>query len=405
MTVATTRDLRQQNRTKVLRTLVLSGETTRATLAADCELSPATVTNVVNELIDDGVVEEVGSVPSEGGRPIARLALRAAGAHMLGADVGERGVAVELFDLSMTRLDREFREAPASTADPAQISAALADAVAAVRERNPQLEATLVGLGVGLPGVVGPARGAAADPTLYAQSLGWTPTRVADLVSAPGLEVFADNGANALAVAELWFGAARGADDAVVGLLGRGIGLGVVCDGRLVRGALGSAGEWGHTKLGLGDGPECRCGARGCLEAYVGAHAILERWRATGASETGEGWRALSALVAAADAGDADAAVVVDETLDVLATALANLVNLLNPERIVLGGWVGLRLLPARRDELTARVRRLSLERPGGQFTIELCRFEGDSVALGAALMPLQAFIDRPRVRERAAVR
>ncbi|NUU18724.1 ROK family transcriptional regulator [Cellulomonas humilata] len=405
MTVATTRDLRQQNRTKVLRTLVLSGETTRATLAADCELSPATVTNVVNELIDDGVVEEIGSVPSEGGRPIARLALRAAGAHMLGADVGERGVAVELFDLSMNRLDREFREWPVSMAGPAEIHESLGAAVAAVRARHPEVEATLVGLGLGLPGVVERDHEHWQEATLYAQNLGWAPTPVGDLVSAPGLEVFADNGANTLAVAEMWFGAARGADDAVVALLGRGIGLGVICGGQLVRGALGAAGEWGHTKIGLGAGPTCGCGATGCLEAYIGAHAILERWRATGAQEPGEGWRALSALVAAAEAGEPAAIGVVDETLDVLAVALANLVNLTNPERIVLGGWVGLRLLPTRRDDLTERVRRLSLHRPGSQFTVELCRFEGDSVALGAALMPLQAFIDRPRVRERAAVR
>lgn len=397
---ATTRDLRAGNRAKVLRHIVIAQETTRARLAVECRLSAATVTNVVGDLLREGLIEERGSVPSDGGRPIARIGVNATGAYFLGADVGEHGVAVELFDLSFQRLDREFREGATRDATPAEIGVALRDAVRAIRDRNPQREARLMGLGLGLPGIVEGANGShrGSGVVLFAQSLGWPSVRLEELVDTAGLEVFADNGAKALASAEMWFGAVRGVDHALVALLGRGIGLGVVTRGDLMRGFASSAGEWGHVKVGR-DGPLCRCGARGCLEAYVGADAILRRWRDAGGSPDGLGWRALTALVEAADAGETAAVAVLDETLEILATALANLVNLTNPERIVIGGWVGLRLMQARQKELELLIRAEALDRPGAQFTIELCRFEGDSVALGAALLPLQRLIDHPATK------
>ena len=145
---ATTRDLRARNRANVLRQVVLSQETTRAGLAVACQLSAATVTNVVGDLLREGLLEERGLVPSDGGRPIARIGVKASGAYFLGADVGEHGVAVELFDLSFTLLDREFREGQTRDAKPAEIGAALHDAVSAIRARNPQCEAQLIGLGL-----------------------------------------------------------------------------------------------------------------------------------------------------------------------------------------------------------------------------------------------------------------
>lgn len=394
---ATTRDLRARNRANVLRHVVLSQVTTRAGLAVACQLSAATVTNVVGDLLREGLLEERGSVPSDGGRPIARIGVKPRGAYFLGADVGEHGVAVELFDLSFTRLDREFREGQTRDAKPDEIGEALQAGVAAIRARNPDCESRLVGLGLGLPGIVEDALGlhGGHGVVLYAQSLGWPPVHLDEFLDVDGLEVFADNGAKALATAEMWFGSVRGIDHALVVLLGRGIGLGVVTEGQLVRGLTSSAGEWGHIKVGRG-GPLCRCGAHGCLEAYAGADAILRRWSDAGGNPAGSGWRALTALVKAADAGDAAAGAVVDETIEILAVALSNLVNLTNPERIVVGGWVGLCLMQSRRKELETQIRAASLERPGGQFALELCRFEGDSVSLGAALLPLQRLIDHP---------
>ncbi|MCV2395198.1 ROK family protein [Actinotalea sp. M2MS4P-6] len=395
----TTRELRARNRSRVLRELVLSQESTRAGLALALALSPATITNVLADLEAEGLVEDRGSVPSDGGRPIVKVGIRAGGAYVLGADVGEKGVAVELFDLAMTRVDREFRDAATRGANPAEIATALQAAVDAILGRNTAIRDRVVGLGLGLPGIVEDAGGSHAGHgvVLYAQSLGWPAVHLDELVDVPGLQVLADNGAKALAAAEIWFGSVRGVDDAVVALLGRGVGLGLVSSGRLLRGARSSAGEWGHTKIAA-DGRVCRCGGRGCLEAHVGSDALIAAWRERGGEPDGSGWRALDALVAAADRGDAAAVAVVDEALGTLALSLANLVNLTNPQKVVIGGWVGLRLMRSRRDELEARIREASLQRPGSQFELELCQFEGDSVALGAALLPLEKLIETPVV-------
>ena len=389
---ATVSDVRQRNRTQALRSIILAGQTSRAELARESGLSVASVTNLVSELISEGLVIEAGSVASSGGRPVTLLAPNPAGAYFLGADVGERGVAVELFDLSMTRVDTEFRGG--REGEPIEaIATDLDEALDALRERNPAAWDRMVGIGLGLPGIV--ESDADGRQVLYAQSLGWQPIPVTDLVSHD-IAVFAENGAKTQAMAELWDGAARGVQEALVVLLGRGVGLAIVTGGELAHGLMSSAGEWGHVKI-VRDGLLCRCGGHGCVEAYLGADAILTAWREAGGRFEGSGWRAVGELLEADKAGDAIAAGVVDELVATLGSALGGLVNLTNPERVVIGGWVGLRLMENLGPRIASATRAEALSRPGGQFELLACRFGGDTVALGAAMMPLGALLDEPR--------
>jgi K+-transporting ATPase ATPase A chain len=145
------------------------------------------------------------------------------------------------------------------------------------------------------------------------------------------------------------------------------------------------------------DGRLCRCGGRGCVEAYLGADAILEAWRSAGGVFEGTGWGAVGQLLTAAQDGDAVASAVVDELVATLGSALGSLVNLTNPARVVVGGWVGLRLMESLAARIEQSARAESLERPGGQFELVACRFGGDTVAIGAAMMPLEALLDAPR--------
>ena len=386
---ATVSDVRQRNRAQALRSVILTGQTSRAELARECGLSVASVTNLVSELISEGLIVEAGSVASSGGRPVTLLAPNPAGAYFLGADVGERGVAVELFDLSMTRVDREFRGG--REGEPIEaIAADLDEALDALRSRNPAAWERMVGIGLGLPGIV--ESDADGAQVLYAQSLRWPPIPVADLISHD-IPVFAENGAKTQAMAELWDGAARGVDEALVVLLGRGVGLAIVSHGELARGLSSSAGEWGHVKIVRG-GRLCRCGGRGCVEAYLGADAILQQWREAGGDVEGSGWRAIGELL---ESTDPAAMGVVDELVATLGSALGGLVNLTNPERVVIGGWVGLRLMESLGPRIEEATRAEALERPGSQFSLTACRFGGDTVALGAAMMPLEALIAEPR--------
>ena len=384
---STMTSLRHRNRSLVLRRIILARETTRAKLGQVCELSPASVTKLVGELIAEGLVRENGSVSSRGGRPIALIGPRPEAAYSIGADIGERGVAVELFDLTMNRVDREFRggreEESAET-----IAHDLSDALAALRERNPQAWTRLLGIGLGLPGLVETDVG--GEQILYAQTLGWPPVPIDELITTD-LPVFAENGAKTQAKAELWYGAAQEVEHCLVALLGRGVGLGVISDGRLTHGYASSAAEWGHTKVQRGGRP-CRCGGHGCVEAYAGSDAILSAWKAQGGVFDGTGWRAIGAFLEAAES-DATAAGLRDEVVDTVAVGLANMVNLMNPQRIIVGGWVGLRLMEHLAEPLERAIRAHSLARPGAQFDLRPSTFGGDAVAMGAAIMPVEALI------------
>ena len=383
--------LRQRNRAAALEFILRQRETTRADLARECGLSTASAANITSELIEDGLVVEIGSVASRGGRPIAIIGPRADGAFSIGVDVGERGVAVEIFDLNLQMVDREFRGGQ-SQESPGDIDRDLREAIDALRQRNPQRWPRVLGIGLGLPGVV--EESPDGQHILYAQSLGWAPHLIPTDLDE-NLPVFADNGAKTQARAELWFGAARGIDNAVVALLGRGVGLGVINQGRLFRGAFSGATEWGHTKIRFG-GELCRCGQHGCVEAYLGADALLDAWRAHGGAFEGSGWQAIGALVDAAET-DPAAQSVVDNAINALGAALGSVVNLTNPERIVIGGWVGMRLMDRHSAQIGEAIRSNSLNRLGDQFTLVVASFGGDTVALGSALMPIEELIRSPR--------
>jgi predicted NBD/HSP70 family sugar kinase len=393
---ATVSDVRQRNRRQALRSIILAGEISRAELAKECGLSIGSVTNLATELIAEGLVMEAGVIASRGGRPVTLLAPNPSGAYLLGADVGERGVAVELFDLAMNRVDREFRGGHEGE-NLQGITTDLQGAIEALRDRNGDAWEHLVGIGLGLPGLV--ESDAADGQVLHAQSLGWPAVAIAALV--PGdIPVYAENGAKTLAMAEMWNGAARGVDEALVVLLGRGVGLGIVSDGELRHGYASSAGEWGHLKI-VRNGKQCRCGGHGCVEAYLGADAILDSWREAGGVFEGSGWRAIGALLDADRAGDRIAVDVVNDVVETLGSALGGLVNLTNPQRVIIGGWVGLRLMETLSDRIETATRAESLDRPGGQFEMVPCRFGGDTVALGAAMMPLGALLSEPPLDSR----
>lgn len=384
--------LRLRNRSAVLQHVILARRTTRADIARDCGLSAASAANLVADLVAEGLVHEVGTVASGGGRPIALIEPRPEGAYTIGADIGERGVAVELFDLSMSAVDQEFRGGRAEE-DPAAIGRDLREAVGALRARHGDEWSRVLGVGLAMPGIV--ETDSAGAQTLYAQSLGWPPVSIEELLPLD-VPVVAENGGKTQAKAEQWFGAARGVDHAVVALLGRGVGIGLIQEGRLQAGSRSSAGEWGHTKVERG-GRRCRCGGRGCVEAYVGAQAMLDAWAERGGTFEGTGWRAVGQLLAAARDGDRAAVAVVDDAIGALGYGLSNLVNLTNPERIVLGGWVGIRLMEAVADRIEAAIRASSLDRPGSQFELLPSTFGGDTVAIGAAILPLEQLIREPR--------
>ncbi|MER8016839.1 ROK family transcriptional regulator [Streptomyces griseoluteus] len=396
----TVRDLRRGNRTAVLHRLYFDGPLSRFELGPATGLSSGSVSNVVADLIADGLVEEAGSVDSDGGRPRTLLRVAPHSGQMIGVDVGETRVRVELFDLALTELARAERPLTRPGYDVEDITGHVRDGVAEVLAAEGARPERLLGVGVGVPGIV--EHTADRGAVVHGQTIGWDAVPLERLLRATSglpesVPYFIDNGAKTLGQAEMWFGAGRGARNALVVLFGSGVGACLVTPevehGRAV--------EWGHLTVRV-RGRRCRCGAPGCLEAYAGAESLLARWREEGGRppEGTDEETALTAMLAAAyPAGDAEpdpvALAVLEETAEYLGAGLSDLINLFQPERILIGGWAGLQLgtrfLPAVRRHAAT----YALRHPADRVTIDLGRLGPDAVTVGAAILPLADFFSR----------
>ena len=391
----TVRDLRRENRSVVLWSLYFARPGSRQDLSAVTGLSPASVTNVVRGLLDEGIVTEAGSEDSDGGRPRVLLDINPDYGYVIGVDIGETRIRVELFDTAMT--ERAKAEYPLNPVEHEvdEVVSGIASGLTAVLTDGGIDPAAVLGVGIGVPGIV------EQDPEVFvhAQTYGWDAVPLERLLRRRTvLPLRFENCAKMTGQAELW----SGARNAAVVLIGSGVGASLISGGTHQE-ATSSAAEWGHTTVVVG-GRRCRCGSAGCLEAYVGAEAILER-HGSPAALSAEGEESmLAALIAAADSSPAADAVLA-ETAEYLGVGIGNLINLFNSERVILGGWAGLllggRLLPAIRES----ARRSSLRHPYAAASIELSQLGPEAVAFGAATLPMENFLNgasRPPLPEPA---
>lgn len=335
-------------RTAILALLGTLGPLSRTEIAKELDLSPATVTQLTKALMAAGMLEELDLQPSRGGRPAQRLGLAGTAGRALGVKVtAEHLVIVEV------RLDGEVLGSWETPFDPSSPDALgdLAEAVADVLDKVPPL----LGVGVCVPGGVDDQ----AVGTCDAPTLGWRAMPVGErLRRRLKLPVLLENDVNALAVAERLYGRGRTHRDFLVLTIGRGVGAAIVADGRVYRGARGGAGEFGHVPVAV-DGPLCGCGAHGCLEAVVGATGLVAAARARGLAVT-----TVDDLGALA-AHDATAREVFAEAGAILGRTTAGLINVVDPEVVVVLGegtahwehWragfdtaVRRQLMPGRRD-------------------------------------------------------
>ncbi|MFB7226755.1 ROK family protein [Streptomyces fimicarius] len=407
----TVRDLRRGNRARVLQRLYFDGPLSRQELGPVTGLSSGSISNVVAELSAEGLLEEAGIVDSDGGRPRTLLRVAPDGGLLVGIDIGETRVRVELFDLSLTELARTERLLAQHGYDVDRIVAHVRTGVADVLRDAGADPRRLLGIGIGVPGIIerdgpeGPdgTRGA----VVHGQTIGWRAVPFEQLLREavdvpPEVPLFIDNGAKTLGQAEMWFGGGRGAGAAAIALIGSGVGACVDHGDILDEDRTSLALEWGHTTVQL-RGRRCRCGSIGCLEAYAGAEALRERWREAGGPlpEDADDETALAALLAAAyparrgAAPDPVALALLDETAECLGAALADLINLFLPERILIGGWAGLLIGPRLLPEIRRYANEYALRHAAARTTIEMGRLGPDAVTVGAATLPLADFLTR----------
>jgi predicted NBD/HSP70 family sugar kinase len=313
-----------QSSASVLAALGVSGPMSRAELARRLSMSPATVTQLTKQLLATGLVRELTSVPSGGGRPATLLGLAGEGGGALGAKLSADKVTV--VRLGLDGAVRSVAEHPYDAARPDAL-----DSVARLlRTAVDDAPGSLLGVGIGLPGSVGD-RGVG---TVDSPTLGWRDVHVGQFLRRElGVPVLVDNDVNTLAVAERLLGAARDYESPMILTIGRGVGCAVVVEGTLLRGTHGGAGEVGHVPVA--DGPVCECGGSGCLEAVIGEAALVARARFEGAIGRRSG---KAALDTAADRGGAAARRVFADAGALLGRTVAGVVHVVDPDALVVLG-------------------------------------------------------------------
>jgi predicted NBD/HSP70 family sugar kinase len=316
--------LRAANRRRLLELLRAQGPMRQAELARASGLSPATVSAIARDLRDEGLLREDGDGDGRG----AELVLDRSAGVAVGVDFGHSHVRVAVADLAHTvvgeaeqRLDIDHAAAE-GIACAGRLVRRLLDEAQAPADR-------VAGVGMGLPGPMIEATGEVGDSAILP---GWIGAHPHELLRAElDLPVRVENDANLGALAETVWGAGRGCGDLVYVKVATGVGAGLVLDGRLYHGAMGTAGELGHVTIDP-DGPVCRCGNRGCLETFAGADAVLDPLRRH------RGELTLAQVLAAAAEGDAGCRRVVADAGRALGVAIAGVANLLAPERVIVGG-------------------------------------------------------------------
>jgi predicted NBD/HSP70 family sugar kinase len=333
--------VREYNLGLVLRQVADQGPRSRATLALETGLNKSTVSSLVAELIEAGLLREVPyeERPSRVGRPPQSVELDPYGPFVLGLEINVDYLAVWATDLAGAVRHRSFVANDNRASSPEDVIAALARLAETALDqpfagsRHPMLAT------VAVPGLVDPTGELAVAP-----NLGWVDVPVAALLKEaledPPFELRVENEANLGAVAELVDGAGRGLRDFVYVSGEVGIGAGVVLRGELFRGASGFAGEFGHLTIDP-YGPPCGCGGRGCLERLAGQDALLRlagwdaRMRCEGTRPEWPG----TMLADSAREGHSRTLQALSQVGHTLGIAIASIANLLDPEAVLLGGY------------------------------------------------------------------
>lgn len=362
----------------------------RTDLARLSGLAVSTVSTIVNDLLALDLVATDHMAPSRAGRPPAVLRFNDTRDHIVGVEMGASHVTVALCDLRANvawHQSHDF-DVPGDPPGTMRLIGQLIDQA----RRHPSASGSLLGVGVAVPCPVDSITPGRLSPRILPK---WAEVHfAAELNHRTGARAFMDNDANCGALAEAFIGSGRGISDFTYIKVATGVGAGHIVAGAPYRGFSGIAGEIGHTRVDP-HGRRCRCGLNGCLETEVGSQSIVDKAIAA----LGAGRESalasvkplgLEAIVAAARAGDPLAVELIAEAGGHLGVAIANLINLMNPARVVLGGRLataGELLLAPLRKSLLERALWTSIERSD----VVISALGSEHIAVGGALLVLRA--------------
>ena len=332
--IARLNTIRDINRQIVLNYVRDQSPISRAEIARQTDLHRSTVSVIVDELVEDGTIEEIGSGVSTGGRKPTLYRIRSGEPAAIGIDLTPRTTTIALADLAGNILEKEvFSTSP----DIEFMSSQIVDRVKKLTKCTGNEG---IDIGFSVPGLVDQRSG----EIFHVPYFDWRNWDICSRIeAATGSKVIVENDANATALAELWFGQekVRKTDTFLMILVGEGIGTGIVFDGQVYRGEKGAGGEFGHMIAGDNAPVDCSCGSRECWEAYASEKALLARYRALLAGDSmKQGSVEISDLVELAVNGEKHAAEALNETVHYLANGISNLIVGLSPQVVVVSGRV-----------------------------------------------------------------
>ncbi|WP_334074336.1 MULTISPECIES: ROK family transcriptional regulator [Paenibacillus] len=381
--------IKKMNKSIVLDTIRQRQPLSRADISAGIGLNKATVSSLVSELIDSRLVTEIGPGESSGGRKPTLLLFNKQAGFAIGVDIRVSDLLAVLVDLEGNVI-RE-KNVPLTDFTPENVVEQIGKTIRLLGRKLPDSPYGIVGIGIGVPGLVDET-----SRVISAPNLGWDNVDLAGALAAEfGGNLHIDNEANAGAIGEKLYGAGRDSQNLIYLSIGVGIGSGIIVGGALYRGTSNFSGEVGHMTVAE-DGPLCRCGNRGCWETLASEKALLDRAAGVWKDNT----PGLEQILAAGKQGDKQALDLLNEIGSQLGVGLANLVNILNPELIVIGNRLSL-AGGLFEEAMLQTIKNRSLSYHRKKTHVDFAKLGIRSTALGAASMPITAFLTDPDVSVR----
>jgi len=367
--------IRDINRQIVLNYVREREPISRAAIARETALQRSTISEIVEALTGEGLVEEIGEGKSTGGRRPTLLRLRIVGAIAIGVNITPTYTTIASSDLAGVVVQQE-----AFPTDPAP-ERTLNRIIEIIRQFSNQ--SSIEGIGVSIPGLVDPATG----KVIFVPYFKWRDLPIAEMISrSTGLPVTIDNDANAVALAELWFGRpeVRDARDFILVLVADGVGTGIIFDGQVYRGVRGAAGEFGHMIVGSNAPVLCSCGNDDCWEAFSSERAASARYQKFSG---GRGAPDFATLIDRAMDGEREAKTALTETARFLGTGISNLIVGFSPEVVIVSGAIT-QAWPLIEKALTEKIER-SVRRGLPSARILRSTLNGDPTLMGALSLVL----------------
>ena len=395
MAAANKKLMRAINRFKILQTIRTHKLISRVDITKATGLSQAAVTGITADLIKDGLLLEKRPGESEGGRPPILIALNPDGAYAVGVYLSISQINVLIIDLEATI--RASYEMPLRRKDyaPEEIADRIVQAVQECMWQANFSRSQISGIGIGLPGLVDSQTGLIR----FLPNYQWEKVNLRDMVQKKiDHPTYIENSANSLALAEQWFGEGRGIDNFIVVTLEYGVGMGIMINGQLYRGHKGTAGEFGHTTVDS-DGPLCRCGKKGCIEAVAGINAILREAEAAARKDE---WKpnnlddiTIDEVILAAREGAGCLRNIFAHAGRVLAIGLSNLILIFNPVKIIISGR-GVKAGDLIFDSMYRTITRYTSNRTHADAEIVIKSWDQNAYARGSATVVLQEIFKSP---------